>query len=196
MFKGYTPRANRILSVLSQEEAKRRHADQLLPEHVLIAVVKEGSGLACKLLRSLGIDPVAVEIELEKSLPPRKGAFLMGDVPPSRRIRLLLESASEEARLLQAEFVGTEHLLIAAAREEGSLLQAFLKQSHADAERIKAALNSDQSKPDSQRPDQSRRKSASGQATSRTQFLDEYSRDLTALTKEDKIDPVIGRDKE
>jgi ATP-dependent Clp protease ATP-binding subunit ClpC len=196
MFKGYTPRANRILSQLAQEEAKRRHADQLLPEHVLIAIVKESSGLACKLLRSLGIDPVAVEIELEKSLPPRKGAFLMGDIPPSRRIRLLLESASEEARLLQAEFVGTEHLLIAAAREDGSLLQAFLKQSHADAERIKAALNSDQAKPDSQRSDQSRRKSSSGQASSRTQFLDEYSRDLTALTKEDKIDPVIGRDKE
>jgi ATP-dependent Clp protease ATP-binding subunit ClpC len=196
MFKGYTPRANRVLSQLSQEEAKRRHADQLLPEHVLIAIVKEGSGLACKLLRSLGVDPVAVEIELEKSLPPRKGAFLMGDVPPSRRIRLLLESAAEEARILTSEFVGTEHLLIAAAREEGSLLQAFLKQSHADAERIKAALSADSAKPDPQRPSDSGRRKTTAAATSRTQFLDEYSRDLTTMAREDKIDPVIGRDKE
>jgi ATP-dependent Clp protease ATP-binding subunit ClpC len=195
MFKGYTPRANRILSVLSQEEAKRRHADQLLPEHVLIAIVREGSGIACQVLKNLGIDPMSVEIELEKSLPPRKGAFLMGDVPPSRRIRVMLEAAAEEARLMQAEFVGTEHLLIAAAREDGSLFQTFLKLSHSDADKIKTALGFDAPKAENPHNEPPRRKTAAAQG-SRTQFLDEYSRDLTAMAKEDKIDPVIGRDKE
>jgi len=193
MFKGYTPRANRVLSVLAQEEARRRYADQLMPEHVLIAVFKEGSGAGCRLLRSADVDPVAVEIELEKSLPPKKGAFVMGDVPPSRRVRALLENAAEEARSLDTEFIGTEHIVLAAAREEGSLFEAYLRRSGVDAEKLKAALLPAGDRNETARAESPRKKQGQG---AKTPLLDEYSRDLTALAAQDEVDPVIGRDRE
>jgi ATP-dependent Clp protease ATP-binding subunit ClpC len=126
MIKGYSPRANRILSVLIQDEAKRRHADQLLPEHLLICVFKEGSGTACRILRSLQADPVSAEVELEKALVSRKGAFVLGDLPPSRRLRVLLETAGRRPRPW-ARIHRHEHLLLAASDEEGSPFSAFLR---------------------------------------------------------------------
>ena len=221
MFKGLTQRAQRILTVSSQEEARRNRADQLLPEHIVVAILKDGMGVACKALGSLKIDIDDFKAELEKEDTRRKGGIIFGDVPPSRRARTMLEAAAEEARVLGHEYVGTEHLLVAAAREEGASTGRYLSRFSLDADSLRdasLAIVGDADKVDEgSKPNGGKEKAAlpfredpgedelsarGGTArsetptASKTPLLDEFSRDLTALARADKIDPVIGRERE
>ncbi|MCK4515563.1 MAG: ATP-dependent Clp protease ATP-binding subunit, partial [Spirochaetaceae bacterium] len=117
MFKGLTQRAQKVLTILAQDEAKRFHSDQLLPEHIMLALLKEGGGLGYKALEKAGVDPAKLQIEIEKEIPRKRGGFILGDVPPSSRGKKVLEDSAEEARNLGHEYIGTEHLLLACARE-------------------------------------------------------------------------------
>ena len=95
MFKGLTQRAQRILTILSQEEARQTHSDQLLPEHIIVAILKDGEGVACKALGALKVDLLDFRLELERETPRKKTGFVFGDVPTSRRARTMLESAAD-----------------------------------------------------------------------------------------------------
>jgi ATP-dependent Clp protease ATP-binding subunit ClpC len=117
MFKGLTQRAQRILTIIAQEEAKRFHSDQLLPEHVIIALLKDGEGIGFKALKNLGVDPVEMLDELEKSIPRKQTGFILGEVPPSKRGKKILEESANEARGMGHEYIGTEHLLLASVSE-------------------------------------------------------------------------------
>jgi len=139
VFKGLTQRAQRILTVLAQEEARRAHSDQLLPEHIVIAILRDGEGVACKALSALNIDIVDFRGELEQDKQKRKSAIVFGDAHPSKRTRTLLEAAAEEARSLGHDYVGTEHLLVAASREKDSAIYRYLSTHSVDAELIKHA---------------------------------------------------------
>ncbi|GAB1481201.1 ATP-dependent Clp protease ATP-binding subunit [Treponema sp.] len=221
MFKGLTHRAQHILTISSQEIASRFHADQLLPEHIIVAILRDGEGSACKALAALNVDVSAFRLELEKETPNKKTAFSFGDVPPSRRARSMLETAAEEARAFGNDYVGTEHLLVAAAREDDAPTSLFLSRYSLDADALRIAsatvpsddvglkkeLNEkklEQERGMSFREDQSdegRTRFAplpneAKMTSSKTPLLDEFSRDLSALARSDKIDPVIGREKE
>ena len=126
MFKGLTHRAQRVLTVLAQEEAKRSHSDQVLPEHVLLAIIKDGEGIGFKAMRSLKIDTLELRDELERSIEKRRSGAIIGDLPLSRRSRSLLEGAAEEANMSGSDYIGTEHFVVAAAREQGAALEAHL----------------------------------------------------------------------
>jgi len=140
MFKGLTQRAQRILTILSQEEARRAHSDQLFPEHIVLAILKEGEGTACRALHALKIDLMDFRQEIERQTPHKKGGFVFGDVPPSRRTRSVLESAADEARALGHDHVGTEHLFVAASREEDSAVERYLNRFAIDIETLRSAL--------------------------------------------------------
>jgi ATP-dependent Clp protease ATP-binding subunit ClpC len=201
MFKGLTQRAQRILAIFSQEEAKRFHSDQLLPEHIILAVVKEGEGVGCKSLRKLHIDPVELQLEIEKSIPRRHSGFILGDVPPSQRGKRMLEDSAEEAKRMGHEYIGTEHLLLAAAREPGSVTARFLLKYGVTAETLRDILLELHSQEEQKKPllqsgqAQGQKKKPQGSRRS-TPTLDEFSRDLTDYAKENKLDPVIGRSRE
>jgi ATP-dependent Clp protease ATP-binding subunit ClpC len=105
MFKGLTHRAQRVLTVLAQEEAKRTRSDQVLPEHILLAIVKEGEGIGFKALRSLKIDTMELRDELERSVEKRRSGTAIGDMPLSRRARALLEGAAEEANMSGSDYI-------------------------------------------------------------------------------------------
>jgi ATP-dependent Clp protease ATP-binding subunit ClpC len=81
MFKGLTKRAQKVLALIAQEEAKRFHADQLLPEHIILALLKEGEGQALRILRKLKIEPVQLQVEIENNVFKNRGGFFLGDVP-------------------------------------------------------------------------------------------------------------------
>ncbi len=207
MFKGLTHRAQRILATLAQEEAKRARSEQLQPEHVLLAILREGEGLGFKMLRGLKIDPLELRDELERSLERKRAGFVLGDLPLSRRVRSLLELAAEEANMGGSEYIGTEHFVVAAAREEGAAFERYLARHGVYYEQLRASarllrepggegvpLAEGRTAPE---------RSASGQAPApqrpplpRTPLLDEHARDLTALAREGKLDPVIGRERE
>ena len=126
MFKGLTQRAQRVLTVLAQEEAKRFHSDQLQPEHVVLALLKDGDGVAVKALQRVKVNIAEMQLEIERSIPKKSGGLILGDVPTSSRGKRILEDSAEEARNLGHEYIGTEHLLLAAAKETGSSTARYL----------------------------------------------------------------------
>jgi ATP-dependent Clp protease ATP-binding subunit ClpC len=216
LFKGLTQRAQRILTIEAQEEARRFNSDQLLPEHVVVSLLKEGGGIACKALMFLRIDLLEFRHTLEGEIPRMSGALVFGDVPPSKRTRTMLESAAEEARTLGNDFIGTEHLLFAAMRETDSPVQIYLNQRAVDTDMLRVVVQTtfnhaapkqeDPFVPEAYQPyffhqeellekvPRSRVKPAFYPPLTPT--LDEYSRDLTALAKAGKLDPVVGRRRE
>ena len=221
MFRGLTQRVQRILSEDAQEEARRFNSDQLLPEHIIIAVLKDGAGTACKVLSYLRIDLAEFRRSLENSLPLISSLLLQGNAPPSERTKRLLETATEEARALGSDYLGTEHLLFAALREQNSAVQVYLSQREVSTEMFRALVQSSfnrrghaealfgraYSSPftywDGRTDKQQYRGDVKPAARVRpisypalTPVLDEYSRDLTALAKAGKLDPVVGRKNE
>ncbi|GHT82707.1 hypothetical protein FACS1894137_02120 [Spirochaetia bacterium] len=233
MSKGLTRRAHRILTIDAQEEARHFNSDQLLPEHVIIALLKDGAGIACKALMFLRIDLLEFRHTLENNITRMSGTLVFGDVPPSKRTRTMLENAAEETRSLGNDYIGTEHLLFAAMREQDSPVQIFLLQRAVDTDMLRVVVQTtfsnsssyssntgqeadpradeylsaagfpgnDPYHPSFFRPmprgSPSRHQSSGlNSPLSPTPTLDEYSRDLTALAKLGKLDPVIDRQKE
>jgi ATP-dependent Clp protease ATP-binding subunit ClpC len=203
MFKGLTQRAQKVLTILAQDEAKRFHSDQLLPEHIMLALLKEGGGLGYKALEKAGVEPAKLQVEIEKEIPRKRGGFILGDVPPSSRGKKVLEDSAEEARNLGHEYIGTEHLLLACVRESDSITARLLAETGATAESLREIVSemSGSSTPAANTPaprsSSSKRKSSAGSTAKKTTpTLDEFSRDLTQYAREAKLDPVVGRERE
>lgn len=203
MFKGLTQRAQKVLTILAQDEAKRFHSDQLLPEHIMLALLKEGGGLGYKALEKAGVDPAKLQIEIEKEIPRKRGGFILGDVPPSSRGKKVLEDSAEEARNLGHEYIGTEHLLLACARESESVTTRLLAESGVTVESLREIVSdmggtvTPTASAPATRSGPSKRKSAAGASAKKTTpTLDEFSRDLTQYAREGKLDPVVGRERE
>jgi len=215
MFKGLTQRAQKVLTILAQDEAKRFHSDQLLPEHIMLALLKEGGGLGFRALLEAGIDPAQMQIELEKSIPRKRGGFILGDVPPSPRGKHVLEESAEEARTMGHEFIGTEHLLLACAREEGGETERLIKLFSSGVDQLREiVLNLSDNQSNEASPIigsvgstgtmqadtnvGSKKKTTGSNSTKNrsTPTLDEFSRDLSQMAKDGKLDPVVGRQKE
>ncbi|MFP4643986.1 MAG: ATP-dependent Clp protease ATP-binding subunit [Spirochaetales bacterium] len=210
MFKGLTQRAQKVLTILAQDEAKRFHSDQLLPEHIVLALLKEGGGLGFQALQKCMIDPAKMQIELEKSIPRKKSGFILGDVPPSPRGKKVLEDSAEEARLLGHEYIGTEHLLLACSREQdgetAKILESYnvtidmLREIVAELSGTSPSTGSTGTAPrasggQKRKSSSSSSSSAAGQKKT-TPTLDEFARDLTSYAVEGKLDPVVGRSRE
>ena len=218
MFKGLTDRAKKILTVLAQEEGRKNGSEQLLPEHVLLAMLRQGEGRAILILKALKINILSFQLALEQSLPLKTSVMSFGDLPASRRLRTLLDVAQIEARSFRQEYVGTEHLLLAAIKEEKSVCASFFEKlnltiedarkaadvlSHASNDEIQNIAGRDYQQP--RYPVFPQMQTAGGPSASMSQqqgraqtngILKNYSRDLTALARAQKLDPVIGRDAE
>ena len=219
MFKGLTNRVQRLLSANAQEEAKRFNSDQLLPEHIIIAMLKEGGGTACKALMFLRIDIPEFRHILESSIPRIPGLIIKGEVPPSRRTKNMLDIATEEARGMGSDYLGTEHLLFAAMREQDSSVQVYLNQRAVDTDMMRVIIQTTFNQPSSRSEDfvsateryqpfyvhRDRYNQKNNVETERqprikpatypvlTPVLDTFSRDLTAMARAGKMDPVVGR---
>lgn len=198
MFKGLTQRAQKVLTILAQDEAKRFHSDQLLPEHIMLALLKEGQGMGYRALQKLSIEPAKMQIELEKSIPKKRGGFILGDVPPSSRGKKVLEDSAEEARNLGHEYIGTEHLLLACCREKDSETARFLSGFNVTVEKMRDTIigMSETGTTPTKAPVQQKRKSSQQPNKKTTPTLDEFSRDLTDYARQDKLDPVVDRERE
>ena len=206
MLKGLSREAQRVLSILAQDEARRLRSEKLLPEHVIMAVLKDKEGSGFSLLKKLGVNTHEMREELEKAIPPNQLHNLTsGEVPPSGRLRFLLESAANEATALHHEFIGTEHFVISAAAEPGSTVALYLSAYNVTIEILRSVLfdinrkrqkniqSSGSSAQDASAPKQRPRMNLPREVTG---LLKEYSRDLTAMAADNLLDPVIGRERE
>ena len=218
MFKGLTNRVQRLLSVNAQEEARRFNSDQLLPEHIIVAMLKDGGGTACKALMFLRIDLSEFRNVLENSIPRIPGLIIRGDVPPSKRTKNMLDIATEEARSMGSSYLGTEHILFASMREQDSSVQVYLNQRAVDTDMMRVIIQTTFNQPNIKNDDyvpaekyqpfyihKERVNQKAGVEAERhprvkpaaypvlTPTLDTFSRDLSAMARAGKFDPVVGR---
>ena len=185
MFERFTERARRVI-ILAQEEAKRLNHSAVGTEHILLGIIREGEGVASKVLESLNISPERVRAEIE-------GAIGRGERAPHEevaftpRAKKVLELALDEARRLGHNYIGTEHLLLGLIREGEGVAARVLEAMGADLDRVRAQVV--------YLLGEEGTTSYTKQA-SKTPTLDEFGRDLTKLARDSKLDPVIGRERE
>ncbi len=193
MFNRFTERARKVI-ILSKEEARRLNHNYIATEHLLLGLFREGEGVAVAVLNKLGISFEMVKKEIEKLVEPGPAESKVADVPFTPRAKKALELSGEEARAMGHNYIGTEHLLLGLLREgEGiaaQVLNGFGLEINNVRQEIMDLLGAGIPGPSASAQQQA------GQAKSKTPALDSFGRDLTALAKEGKLDPVIGRTKE
>lgn len=204
MFDKFTDRARKVIA-LARQEAERLNNDYIGTEHVLMGLIKEGSGVASNILENLNIDPDKVLYEIEKIVQPGSNMVTMGQLPFTPRTKKMLEYALEEMRNLGHNYIGTEHLLLGLIRENDSEAAQVMINLGIDLDMVRKEvlkiLGSEGSDPvgvgsESSLDSGVSSNPSSGGSTSKTPALDAFGRDLTALAKKGNLDPVIGRSKE
>ncbi|MCT4566518.1 MAG: ATP-dependent Clp protease ATP-binding subunit [Maledivibacter sp.] len=191
MFDKFTERAQRAIG-LAQEEAKRLKHNYIGTEHILLGLLSEGGGVAAKALTNLGIQIDKLRQNIEAMVGVGKEeSELQGITPRTKRV---FELSFEEARKLGHNYVGTEHLLLALIREgEGVAAKAILSMGVDINKVYLEVLKLLGNNVESESPKMGKVK---GNVKTKTPTLDKYGRDLTIMAAEDKLDPVIGREKE
>jgi ATP-dependent Clp protease ATP-binding subunit ClpC len=195
MFDRFTDRARKILG-FARQEAERLNHDSIGTEHMLLGLIKEGSGVAANVLENMNLDLARLRIEVEKIVQAGGATVAMGQMPFTPRAKKVLEYSLEEARSLGHNYIGTEHLLLGLLREEEGIAAQVLMNCDIKLEDVRREilelLGADISETEDLSAQQTGTKSKKGQ---KTPALDSFGRDLTVLAREGKLDPVIGRTK-
>ena len=184
MFKRFTERARRVI-ILAREEAELYRHEYLGTEHILQGVIKDGGGIAVAIVQKSGVDLVQLKKELEKNLPRSSSSLIIGDIPFTSRAKKVLEFAVEEARALNHNYIGTEHLLLGLLKEKEGVACRVLNSFGMFFDDVREKIVEMFKEP-----------TESNREVGKTPTLDEFSRDLTKMAIDGKLDPVIGRAKE
>ena len=211
MFERLTDRARKVMA-LANQEAQRLNHEYIGTEHILLGLVKEGSGVGANVLKNLDIDLRKVRLEVEKLVKSGPEMVTMGKLPQTPRAKKVIEYAIEEARNLNHNYVGTEHLLLGLLREHDGVAAQVLMNLGLKLEEVReevlsllgAGVESEETPPPSepQEPPQMGNPPSGADAAgrrgtkSKTPALDSFGRDLTELAKSGELDPVIGRTNE
>jgi ATP-dependent Clp protease ATP-binding subunit ClpC len=187
MFSRFTERAQKVV-VLSQEEARRLGHNVVGTEHILLGLAAEGEGVAARALQAMGISLEKVRLEVENVIGRGEGTP-QGQIGFTPRAKRVLELAFEEARQLNHTYIGTEHILLGLIREGEGVAAQVLKNLGADLDKVRRQvvdLLGGATQGASKREARARK----------TPTLDQFGRDLTELAREEKLDPVVGRENE
>lgn len=201
MFERFTDRARKVMA-LANQEAQRFNHEYIGTEHILLGLVKEGSGVGANVLKNLDVDLRKVRLEVEKLVKAGPEVVMMGKLPQTPRAKKVIECAIEEARSLNHNYVGTEHLLLGLLREHDGVAAQVLMNLGLKLDEVReevlnllGAGGEGDGESDSESALAGGGESPSGKAKgkSKTPALDSFGRDLTELAKEGHLDPVIGR---
>ena len=184
MFKRFTERARRVI-ILAREEAELYRHEYLGTEHILQGVIKDGGGIAVAIVQKSGVDLTQLKKELEKSLPRSSNSLIIGDIPFTSRAKKVLEFAVEEARSLNHNYIGTEHLLLGLLKEKEGVACRVLNSFGMFFDDVREKIVEMFKEP-----------TEANREVGKTPTLDEFSRDLTKMALDGKLDPIVGRAKE
>ncbi len=205
MYERFTDRARKVMQ-LANQEAQRFNHEYIGTEHVLLGLVKEGSGVAANVLKNLDVDLRRIRAEVEKIVQSGPDMVTMGKLPQTPRAKKVIEYAMEEARNLNHNYVGTEHLLLGLLREsEGVAAQVLMNLGLKLEDVREEVLNllghggeggEGGGGGGGERAAVGAGGGTKGSSKSKTPALDSFGRDLTELARQSKLDPVIGRSNE
>src|SRR5438309_1535051 len=199
MYERFTDRARKVMQ-LANQEAQRFNHEYIGTEHILLGLVKEGSGVAANVLKNLDIDLRKIRLEVEKIVQHGPGGeqVVMGRLPHTPRAKKVIEYSVEEARNLNHNYVGTEHLLLGLLREQEGVAAQVLMNLGLKLEDVREEvlnlLGHNMDAGESGGGGGGER--TAGKGKSKTPALDSFGRDLTELARQGKLDPVIGRQNE
>src|ERR1051325_872703 len=188
--------SNRVQDVirLSREEALRLGHDYIGTEHLLLGVIREGEGIAVKILRNLGVDLYKLKKAIEDTVRTSGGTLTIGNIPLTKQAEKVLKITYLEAKLYKSDVIGTEHLLLSLLRDDDNIAAQILHQFNVHYDVVRNELdNIISGKPSNPPAAQGAERRAD---KSKTPVLDNFGRDLTKLAMEDKLDPIVGREKE
>jgi len=193
MFERFTDRARKVMQ-LARQEALRFNHDHVATEHILLGIVKEGSGVAANVLRNLDIDLRKIRIEVEKLVQSGPDTVITGKLPYTPLAKKVIEYSAEEARKLGHNYVGTEHLLLGLIRESEGVAFRVLVNLGVKLEDVREeVLNILGAEFPAEATEEETEEKQGAKSKSKTPALDSFGRDLTQLARENKLDPVIGR---
>jgi ATP-dependent Clp protease ATP-binding subunit ClpC len=210
MYERFTDRARKVMQ-LANQEAQRFNHEYIGTEHILLGLVKEGSGVAANVLKNLDVDLRKIRLEVEKLVQSGPEMVTMGKLPQTPRAKKVIEYSMEEARNLNHNYVGTEHILLGLLREQEGvaaqvLMNLGLKLEEVREEVLNLLGHGLEGEGGSERGGRegagvsgssSEGQTSSGRGNkSKTPALDSFGRDLTELARQNKLDPVIGRERE
>ena len=213
----FSPRVKEVISY-SREEALRLGHDYIGVEHLLLGIIREGEGVAMKMIESSGINSKDLRKKLESKLDSGQISELKnsGNIPLLKQAEKVLKITYLEAKLFKSNMIGTEHLLLSILKEDNNIASSLLKEHNLNYEAIKEELDimmdsgyKPEVLPESKYPesadedDMEKEDSFSSSSTkktsdskSKTPVLDNFGRDLTKFAEDDKLDPIVGREKE
>lgn len=208
MYERFTDRARKVMQ-LANQEAQRFNHEYIGTEHILLGLIKEGSGVAANVLKNLDVDLRKIRLEVEKLVQSGPDMVTMGKLPQTPRAKKVIEYSMEEARNLNHNYVGTEHILLGLLREQEGvaaqvLMNLGLKLEEVREEVLNLLGHGMEGGEGSERAGMGGAAGGGGGgsgeqprgAKSKTPALDSFGRDLTELARQGKLDPVIGREKE
>src|SRR5215510_7464520 len=217
MYERFTDRARKVMQ-LANQEAQRFNHEYIGTEHVLLGLIKEGSGVAANVLKNLDVDLRKIRLEVEKLVQSGPDMVTMGKLPQTPRAKKVIEYSMEEARNLNHNYVGTEHILLGLLREQEGVAAQVLMNLGLKLEEVREevlnllghGLEGSEGGERGGREGSGGRESSGGSSSagggssepsgksgkSKTPALDSFGRDLTELARQGKLDPVIGRERE
>jgi ATP-dependent Clp protease ATP-binding subunit ClpC len=205
----FSPRVKDVIA-FSREEALRLGHDYIGTEHLLLGLIREGDGMAIKILKTLGVDTARVRHSVEDAVKGTSTTSLnLGNIPLTKQAEKVLKITYLEAKIFKSEIIGTEHLLLSILRDEDNVASQILLQYEINYEVVKAeveqhkeefkdeapgsAAGGDEEFPEEESFTQPKKVS---DIKSKTPVLDNFGKDLTKSAEEGKLDPIVGRDKE
>jgi len=200
MYERFTDRARKVMQ-LANQEAQRFNHEYIGTEHILLGLVKEGSGVAANVLKNLDVDLRKIRLEVEKIVQSGPDMVTMGKLPQTPRAKKVIEYSMEEARNLNHNYVGTEHILLGLLREQEGvaaqvLMNLGLKLEEVREEVLNLLGHGMEPSESGERAVSAGTQGAQKSGKSKTPALDSFGRDLTELARQGKLDPVIGRQNE
>ena len=204
MYERFTDRARKVMQ-LANQEAQRFNHEYIGTEHILLGLVKEGSGVAANVLKNLEVDLRKIRLEVEKLVQSGPEMVTVGKLPQTPRAKKVIEYSMEEARNLNHSYVGTEHILLGLLREQEGVAAQVLMNLGLKLEDVREevlnllghGLEGAEVGERGGRGSESESPTSSGKSgKSKTPALDSFGRDLTELAKKGELDPVICRARE
>jgi len=206
MYERFTDRARKVMQ-LANQEAQRFNHEYIGTEHILLGLVKEGSGVAANVLKNLEVDLRKIRLEVEKLVQSGPEMVTVGKLPQTPRAKKVIEYSMEEARNLNHSYVGTEHILLGLLREQEGvaaqvLMNLGLKLEDVREEVLNLLGHGLEGAEVGERGGRGGESESSGGSSSaksgksKTPALDSFGRDLTDLARKGDLDPVIGRERE
>lgn len=204
----FSPRVKDVISY-SREEALRLGHDYIGTEHLLLGLIREGDGMAIKILKNAGVDTARLRKSVEDSVKGTSSTTVnLGNIPLTKQAEKVLKITYLEAKIFKSDVIGTEHLLLSILRDEDNIASQILQQYNVNYDIFKAEVENNKDgfrdeAPGSPAGDEDFREDDTfsqpkkvSDIKSKTPVLDNFGRDLTRAAEDGKLDPIVGREKE